>query len=548
MFLLRANRRTVLTAMLVSVISGVASAGIIALTHKIWEGQLFTSAIWIWRFVGVLAVLMVSGVACQLMVLNLAMKAVADLRLELSAKILSTPLQRLEALGLAKLLPVLTDDVTAVSKVLPNVPRLVVDGTTLLAGAAYMAYLSWKAMLVLMVFIVIGVAIYRVLTLRSMGFMREGRNAFDLIFEHFRALHDGIKQLKLNALRRKTFLKNDLHGALDHYRVTNTSGRKMFIAAENLTRLVFFVLLGMLIFVVPRMGIETGVLDGYVLMALFLYRPLGTLMQQAPDLGRAAVSLQKIEQLGLSLGEDPVDLEAPVPPIPVSWKSLELRGVKYSYTKDADGNIFKLGPVNLKFVPGELVFVLGGNGSGKTTLAKVLTSLYPLEGGEILMDGVPVDESNVDDYRQLFSIVFTDFHLFRSLQAREGVDVDAAALEHLRRLQLDHKLSVAGGQLSNVDLSQGQRKRLALLSAYLEDRPFYVLDEWAADQDPQFKNTFYREVLPELKAQGKTVLVITHDDRYMDMADRCLKLEDGLVLPQTDDEISRARDAAGSHP
>ncbi len=545
-FLLRSNRGLVLAAILVSVVSGAANAGIIALTNHIWQLEAFTDAGWMAAFAGVLVVLLVSGTACQLMVLGLAMRAVADLRLELSAKILATPLQRLEQLGLQRLLPVLTDDVTAVSRVLPNVPRLVVDVTTLVAGVAYMAWLSWKAMVVILGFLVVGVVVYRALTLRAMGTMKTGREVFDRVFEHFRALHDGIKQLKLDALRRRTFLRDDLHDSLDEHRVTNTRGRTYFIAAENLTRLLFFVVLGMLVFVVPRLGVDAGVLRGYVLMALYLYRPLGALMQQAPDLGRAVVSLRKVEDLGLNLDADPVDLEAPVPPPPAGWSEVRLEGATYSYTKDADGNVFSLGPVDLTFRPGELVFVLGGNGSGKTTLAKVLTSLYPLDGGRLLLDGVPVDETNLDAFRQLFSIVFTDFHLFRTLQAPEGVDVDAAALDHLRRLQLETKLSVKDGRLSNIDLSTGQRKRLALLTAYLEDKPFYVLDEWAADQDPQFKKTFYEQVLPELKARGKTVLVITHDDRYTGIADRCLVMEDGRVVRETVRETPRARDTARS--
>ncbi|SDM20561.1 putative ATP-binding cassette transporter [Franzmannia pantelleriensis] len=65
--------------------------------------------------------------------------------------------------------------------------------------------------------------------------------------------------------------------------------------------------------------------------------------------------------------------------------------------------------------------------------------------------------------------------------------------------------------------------------AYLEDRPFLVFDEWAADQDPLFKEVFYREVLPELKRMGKAVLVISHDDRYFPLADRLVRLESGKL-------------------
>jgi putative ATP-binding cassette transporter len=71
------------------------------------------------------------------------------------------------------------------------------------------------------------------------------------------------------------------------------------------------------------------------------------------------------------------------------------------------------------------------------------------------------------------------------------------------------------------------------MAAYLEDRPVYLFDEWAADQDPLFKEMFYREFLPELKSRGKTVIVITHDDRYFPVADRIIKLENGQVTTFT---------------
>jgi putative ATP-binding cassette transporter len=100
----------------------------------------------------------------------------------------------------------------------------------------------------------------------------------------------------------------------------------------------------------------------------------------------------------------------------------------------------------------------------------------------------------------------------------------------LRWLALDHKVRVTDQRLSTTDLSQGQRRRLALLTAYLEDRPFYVFDEWAADQDPHYKQIFYTELLPELRARGKGVAVITHDDRYFHLGDRIVKLHDGQIV------------------
>jgi putative ATP-binding cassette transporter len=175
------------------------------------------------------------------------------------------------------------------------------------------------------------------------------------------------------------------------------------------------------------------------------------------------------------------------------------------------------------------VFIVGGNGSGKSTLAKLITGLYIPEAGEIRLDEELITEQNREWYRQHFSVVFSDFYLFDELWGLENSGLDSKVQEYLKVLQLDHKVKVTNGKFSTTALSQGQRKRLALLTAYLENRPIYLFDEWAADQDPAFKKIFYTELLTKLRDQGKTVLVISHDDRYFHLADRIVKLEYGKV-------------------
>ncbi len=216
--------------------------------------------------------------------------------------------------------------------------------------------------------------------------------------------------------------------------------------------------------------------------------------------------------------------------------------MSHVYKGEKSGDSFTLGPLDLSFGTGQIVFFIGGNGSGKTTLAKLMTGLYAPESGEIRLDGKPITNDSRDSFRQLFSAVFSDFYLFDKLTGLKADDLDAAE-RHLSRLQLDGKVKIQDGTLSTVDLSHGQRKRLALLAAYLEDRPIYFFDEWAADQDPHFKKIFYLEILAELKASGKTVFVISHDDQYYSLGDRLIKLDYGQVEWDSDSPESLALDA-----
>jgi putative ATP-binding cassette transporter len=189
-----------------------------------------------------------------------------------------------------------------------------------------------------------------------------------------------------------------------------------------------------------------------------------------------------------------------------------------------------LGPIDVEIAPGELVFVIGGNGSGKSTFVKVLAGLYSPQQGEIRLGETVVSDTNRAWYRDHYSVVFSDSYLFEKLLGLDDALVESQAKSYLSRLRMDHKVDIKGRTFSTTDLSQGQRKRLALVTAYLEDRAIYIFDEWAADQDPEYKEIFYRELLPDLRARGKSVVVITHDDRYFHLGDRVLKLEDGKVV------------------
>jgi putative pyoverdin transport system ATP-binding/permease protein len=243
--------------------------------------------------------------------------------------------------------------------------------------------------------------------------------------------------------------------------------------------------------------------------------------------------LRKIEQVGLTLAaragdECPISRSAPT----LAYERLELVNIKHTYFREKEDDSFTLGPIDLSFTPGEIVYLVGGNGSGKSSLAKVITGLYTPASGTIRVNGQTVGDHNRDDYRQLFSAVFADFYLFENLLGAAGSDLDLQAREYLALLHLEHKVKIAEGTLSTTALSSGQRKRLALLNAFLEDRPFYLFDEWASDQDPLFKDIFYTQLLPDLKARNKTVLVITHDDRYFHLADRIIKLDYGRIQMQ----------------
>jgi putative ATP-binding cassette transporter len=527
--LLRASWPVVAGATLAALVGGAASAGLVALSNAAIHRPGGPRGPLVLAFAGLCLALLVSRTASRVLLVRLAQDAVLDLRLALTRRVLAAPLSHLEATGAPKLLATLTDDVLAISDALPSLPILGTNMATVAGCLAYLGWLSPLGLTAVLGVLLVGTLGYRVVVRRAMRAFHLAREEQDALFGHFRALTEGIKELKLRASRREAYLTEMLVPSATAYRDHAVRGRTLYTAAGSWAQVLFFIVVGVLVFGLPAwMPVPQPVLTGYTLTFFYVMAPLDVIMNWLPFLGRANVAVAKVEALGLALGaEAPAEVADPAPG---GFTRLELAGVTHTYRREGEERPFTLGPVDLTLVPGEVVFLIGGNGSGKTTLAKLLTGLYVPESGEIRLDGSALADATRHRLRESVTAIFADGFLFDRLLGHEGREVDAPARRYLAELNLAQKVAVEGGRLSTTALSSGQRKRLALLAAYLDDRPIYVFDEWASDQDPYFKRVFYTEILPALKARGKAVVVISHDDRYYGVADRLVKLEEGRVV------------------
>ncbi len=528
-FLLKSSWKMLAIASTAGFLSGIASAGAIALMNQVLHnwGQP-QSPLWLLGFILLASVVLCCGVVSQLVLIRLAQNAIFQLRLHLGRQMLGADLARTEQIGNGALMATLTDDIQSITNAVWLLPFLCVDLAMVVGGLSYILWLSWQMLLFVILLIVSFMGVYGKILRRAKGQLSLARNQQDDLFKHFRGLTDGAKELKLHFDRRQAFLNQELRTTAATYRGHQISGLSWFSAIDNFGKFAFYLAFGLVLFVLPRfLTIDASTLSGYLLTFIYLLKPLESLIARLPVLSQASVALSKIESLDLSL-QDHLEPETNPGAINHSWQSLELDNIYHTYPGEQESERFSLGKLNLKFGPGELIFIIGGNGSGKSTLAKLLTGLYIPEQGELRLDGQVITSANVEWYRQHFSAIFADFYLFDRL-----LGLDASRLtevpRYLNKLKLTEKVTVKAGQLSTTALSQGQRKRLALMTAWLEDRPIYLFDEWAADQDPTFREVFYKQFLPELKSQGKTIFVISHDDHYFDVADRIIKLEYGAI-------------------
>jgi putative ATP-binding cassette transporter len=532
-FLLKYSPVSVTLAVVVGIISGVCNAALLALFNVALGGgdSGFSRKTLIWSFVALCLFLPLTRYISEMLLTRLAQDALFRLRMRLCRQILDAPLRHLEGLGAPRLMTALADDVPVITGTLVVFPLLCINIAVAVSGLIYLGILSWLMLLTVLGFMVIGIISYQLPIIKAMRSLALAREDADQLFKHFRDLTEGTKELKLHNRRREAFMTRVLQATASSLRHHNIAGMGVYTAAASWGQTLVFVVIGLVLFVLPGMQ-QTNVhsLTGYTITLLYLMTPLQVIMNTIPTLGRASIALQKVEQLGLELMAQGTEGDAAAPPEKLpSFERMDLVGVTHTYRREGEKENFTLGPIDITLNAGELVFLVGGNGSGKTTLAKLIIGLYMPEGGEQRLNGQLITNENRELFRQHFSVVFSDFHLFETLLGLDSRELDEQARNYLAQLQLTHKVEVKEGVLSTLELSQGQRKRLALLTAYLEDRPIYLFDEWAADQDPLFKEIFYYQLLPDLKARGKTVVVISHDDHYYHIADRIIKLEYGKI-------------------
>ena len=529
-FLFGASRRTVLGLVLSSVLSGAASAALFALIHRaLAPGELGIGTIAAGFVLALLAKAATQYVA-QVMLVEFAQQVVLDLCRDICDLVLAAPLDRLEAIGPPRLLATLNDDVVVLSGAVLIVPSITTNVAVLLGCSLYLLWLSWPVFLLCGGMAVIGVLGYRLLLRRSQAALAAARDGRDRLFGNYRTLIEGVKELKLHAGRREAFVRIEIDATTELLRERNVAAIHQHLVADVWTQMLFFALVGMLLFGAPALtGLPTTTLAGYVFAALYMMAPLWSLVGAVPAFLRGRVSLAKIYELDATLDTvSPRRTAAALSPQTSAPAHIEAAIYEYP-APSADEPGFVLRPINLKLAPGELVFITGGNGCGKSTLVRLLTGLCTPRSGVVRYNGAVIDDAGREAYRQNFSAVFADFHLFERLF---GLDAQARADEirtYLSSLGMAHNVSVRDDRFSTTALSSGQR-RLALLTAYLEDRPVYVFDEWAADQDPGYKQVFYTRLLPELKARGKCVVVVTHDDRFFGLGDRVLKLDSGRIV------------------
>lgn len=449
-----------------------------------------------------------------------------DLRMDLIRNIFSTSYERFELIDKEKIYTTLNDDVSTIGSSTGIVVSLVTSVITVLGAFIYMASIAAWATVITICILGVLCAIATYVSQKMRRYFEEARDAQNLFIRLIQGIVNGYKEIILH--RNKTLVyKKEVVECADEYRRKISAADVKSLDSGLIGESLLVILLGFAAFGMKDLfpDITPYSILSFIMVLLYMIGPVNAILSPIPRFSQVVVAWKRIRSFSkeIRIDREP-DLE--IPSRIRALTSFKVEGVEFKYKHAGERENFAIGPIDLELHPGEILFLIGGNGSGKTTLAKLLTGLYTPDKGEILINGRATEGRRLSEY---FSTVFSPPFLFEKLYNVNTEENRSLVDHYLALLKLDDKVSIKNNRYSTLDLSGGQRKRIALLQCYLEDSPVYLFDEWAADQDPEFRKFFYRVLLPEMKKKGKIIIAITHDDHYFDVADKVLKMDQGTL-------------------
>ncbi len=453
------------------------------------------------------------------------------LRVRLLEAVRHSELAAIDGIGRARIVASITSDAAVLTQAASQVVFSLQSVVLIIFVGFYVAYMSLVAFLLSIGIVAVTGAIFYFQGSGLAEGQREAAEWANRLFDRLTDALDGFKEVRLNKLRSDKLMD-------DAHEVSSTAAyAKIKTDGDNAKRQIFsqiamYLLLGAVVFVAPQLSEAGGsAISKAILALLFVVGASFGLVQSVPMLIAANASADRIVRLEADLLATARSADIDPAEMPKSFETIEFRDVVFRYLDRASETTFKVGPINFTLHRGDLAFITGGNGSGKSTFMKLLAGLYMPESGTITLDGMAIGDNTREKYRALITAIFGDYHLFLRLY---GIEPDHAEVDRLLgQFQLAAKTRLTDGEFRTLDLSAGQRKRLALVVALLEKRPILLLDEWASDQDPDFRRKFYNEVLPDLNKAGVTIVAISHDDRYLNELDypaRKLHMEEGCFV------------------
>lgn len=472
------------------------------------------------------------GVASSYFMAKLTSIVTRELTRNLSDGILRAEFQFVESME-GKIVPVLTRDIKTLAHVVNRFPPFVIASTTIVITMVRMMIIDAEITTYFLVIFALQAFLLIALVPKLKQFNKSGLKYNNLVYSALSNMVRGLKELTLNMSKRNAFINAVIISDVKRSTHYDVKAKVISGVSERLTDMLTFLFVGIFMFLCTGyIDIDFERFKVFLPIVLFLLPFFGKVSGFIRDTKEVEAAMSEIESLNVSIAEKRIDSHEPVPELdPKRDVFVKFEGVEYEYINSMHERKLVFGPLNLTIKKNKVTFLIGGNGSGKTTFAKLLTGLYQPIGGQIKLEGeTAICQENLLSYRECFSAYFADSHTFPYLYHLDDEWIERNAEELIHLLEMEDKVSIEDKAFSTTNLSFGQKSRLALIANILDDKPFYLFDEWAANQDPYFKSIFYYKLLPMLKERNKTVLVISHDEKYFDVADEIIELKERMII------------------
>ncbi len=518
--------------MAMGLIAGVSGTALLIIINNVIaldpQNEKFCPNLFI-GFIAIMGVHFTVQTFYQASLIRLSMDLIWKVRMKALSNIRHADLLKYEAFGISRIYNILTSDVASISRVGQMLSAIIVAAVTILSCLIYLAWLTPIGCLISIAVMVFIAIVHAIGEKKNNKRFRESVEVEDKFFRYFSYILYGLKELKLDKHKNDDLFHNHVEKAAMEAKELRTRVNIKFLRNSLLGQFFFFGVIALFLFVFPFFKISLLSNSAqYILITLYIMSPAQTIAQFIPDFFQASIGLDRfreLEKLEQAKGND----DGKNILFSATTLSLSFKEVVFKYEAQHGEKGFELGPLNFNFCKGELVFLTGGNGSGKSTFIRLLTGLYAPGSGSIIVDGNEISTEHGESYRSLFSVVYTDSFLFdKVFGMKENQDQQMNKI--LKDIGLGSKVKFKDHAFSTTDLSYGQKKRLSLATCLLEDNEIYIFDELAANQDPEFKDYFYHQVLSDLRNKGKIVLVVTHDEKYFYLADKHYKMEMGKIV------------------
>lgn len=532
--LLQLSKRRLFFFVVLGIASGVSNLLIIATINNLMNAKLLKSGSasvdikLLLMFTGSIAIWFISRKVLAVMLIGLTQKTLWGYRENIISNVFRSNLTFVRN-NKERVYTALTEDASDISAASANMIDFIISTVSVICIFGYMLWLSVPFFLVTLLMVLSGIGVYALSERKNKQRFDRTKSLMDKYHSLLNASLTGFKENKMDLKKQKS-IQQDIEAIADQAVENNTKAFVSFLDNQMIGQLGFYLLIGTLIVLHGAIiDVPASLIVTYLFALMYMIGPIEVIMSLMPGITKARSALERIEGIILDQNKGVKEAQEEELLAPEKFENLQLVDVTYSYASNL-GNSFALGPVNFELNSGEIIFISGGNGSGKTTLINVLLNLLKPDSGTISMNGNALLYSEAPyAYRSVFTVVFNDFFLFEKMYGLDKLDVEAANY-WINRFELQHKVQLLDNKFSSQSLSTGERKRLALIVSILEKKQIVVLDEWAADQDPYFREKFYKELLPEFKRMGLTVLAITHDDHYFDCCDKLFRVSEGQLI------------------